>query len=81
VARQSADSQTAFGGCRYRIETAQAVDIDNNLGASESQIHERHQALAASENLGIVAVFMKQLERLIERCRREIFEDRGFHRR
>ena len=49
------------------------------VGTGEPKIHRRHKALSASKDLSFLAVRGKEIERIVDRAGREIFERDGFH--
>ena len=49
------------------VELVAAVDRHEHLGPGQPEIHERHQALAAGEDAGVVAVFGEGSDHLVER--------------
>ena len=76
---QSADFQMAVV-FRDIIEARNAIDIDDVCWRNESQFHHRYEALAAGEQLGIGAQFLKQRDRLIKGLRREVLKAPRYHR-
>ncbi len=61
------------------IERIDAIDVDQARGAGEPKIHRRHEALSASKDLSFLTVSGKQIERIVNRAGRKIFERNGFH--
>ena len=49
------------------VEHVTAVDRHDHLGSSQPEVHERNQALAASEDLCVVAVLGQRSPHLVER--------------
>src|SRR2546430_9324170 len=56
-----------------------AVDVDEDLGRGDAEIHHRHEALAAGEHPRVILVLGEQRERFGERCGSRIGEARCFH--
>jgi len=54
------------------------VDVDQYLGRGQAHIEGRHEALAAGENARIVAVFIEQVENLLEALGANIGKRCGF---
>ena len=50
------------------------VDVDEELGGREPQLHEGDQALAAGQHLGLTAAVVQQAERIVEGARRFVAE-------
>ncbi len=55
---------------RDPAKLSQFADIDNEFGGDQPQIHRRHQALAARQHLGPVAMRGQQLQRMLRRWSR-----------
>src|SRR5712675_2403170 len=65
MARERSDTHETLGD----PDTGQgrdAVDVDEDLGRGDAEIHHRHQALAAREHARLVLVFIEQRERFGE---------------
>ena len=58
------------------VELGHAVDVDEHGWLSEPQGHERNEALAAGEDLGVIACLGEGIERFLERGRGEVVERR-----
>jgi hypothetical protein len=78
VARKRANAQLA-AVLAHIIERIDAVDVDHAGGAGEPKIHRRHEALSASKDFSFLTVSGKQIERIVNRAGREIFERNRFH--
>jgi hypothetical protein len=57
----------------------EATDVDEPLGLREAQLHERQEALAASDDLGRPAVLGEQGEGVVEARGTVVIEGRGDH--
>ncbi len=80
VARQRADPQRiAVRG--DVVERAQPIDVDQAARPQHAEIEQRHQALAARQQLGIAAVARQHRDRRVEPVRADVVEGRRFHRR
>ena len=60
-------------------ELGDAVEVDEVGEAREAQRQHRHQALAAGEHLGLVAVLGEQADDVGDGLRRVVLERRGLH--
>ena len=56
-----------------------SVQVDQMRGPGQAEIHERHEALPASERLRFVAQLGQGGQRFVERCRRVVDEGGWFH--
>jgi hypothetical protein len=65
----------------HEVELAEAVEVDQQGGLGEPEIHHRDQALAAGQQLGLRAMGAHHRHRLGEGRGSEIGKRRGFHRR
>ena len=54
------------------------VDVDELCGAGQAHGEQRHEALAAGEHLGLVAVLGEERERLVERMRGAWYSNGAF---
>jgi hypothetical protein len=45
------------------VQLRQAVDVDQPARARQTQVHHRHQALTAGDDLGAFVVFGQQIQR------------------
>ena len=61
------------------VELVTAVDRHDHLGSSQPEVHERNQALAACEDLCVVAVLGQGSNHLVERFGGDKRERCGFH--
>ena len=78
VARERADAQRSLVLLDV-IEVGHAVQVDDDVGSREAHLHERDEALAAGEHLGLVPSLDERRDHLLERRRREVLESRGIH--
>ena len=78
VPYQSADSKPTVPHGEP-VEAPAAIDVDHGPRRGEAELHERDQALASGEDLGLVAVALKDRERLVEIRRREVLEGGRVH--
>ena len=74
VACQRAEAKPT-GVCLHATER-KVVDVDDHARAREAIVQQRHQALAAGEDLHVVAMVAELLQRLVERRGGEIVEPR-----
>ena len=65
VARERAHVQLVALGLDA-VETLDAVDVYEGLGLGEAKPHQRDEAMAARQHLGILSKLAKQLDRLID---------------
>jgi hypothetical protein len=49
-----------------RVEAGDPVHIDEPLRFCEAELHQRDQALASGEDLGVLPMLREELERLVE---------------
>src|SRR5437868_2613688 len=78
MACQRADAQdTAFRA--QKIELGDAVQVDEMRGPCQAEVHHRHEALPAREDLGLLAMRGEEREQLIDGARRVVFEVGGLH--
>ena len=56
---QSADFQVA-GFFLDVVETGNVIDVDQPGGPRDAKLHHRDQALAAAQDLGVVAVLLQE---------------------
>ena len=66
VPAERADPEAAVGVLLVVVEAGQVVDVDEQLGAGEPELHQRHQALAAGQDLGLAVALLEQRDRLLE---------------
>ena len=64
---------------RNPAKLSQLADVDNEFGGDQAQIHRRHQALAARQYLGLVAMRGQQFQRISDAGCAGVSESRGFH--
>jgi len=62
------------------VETLDAIDVDQGPRGGEAELHERNEALAASQGLGLVAVALEDRKRLVEGRWSVVLERRRVHR-
>ena len=65
MARERAHMQLVALGLDV-VESLDAVDVDEGLGLGEAKPHQRDEAVAARQHLGILSKLVKQLDRLID---------------
>ena len=78
LANHRPDGQAAIG----RLDLAdlvEGVDVDQVGGAGQAQVEQGHEALAAGEDLGLVAVLAEQRQRLGHALRGVVLERWWFH--
>src|SRR5262249_33505734 len=63
----------------YIRERRDAVEIDERRRPTQAEVEQRHQALAAGQDLRYAVLTREQRERFVHRLRRVIVELRGFH--
>ena len=56
-----------------------AVDVDEDLGRGDAEIHHRHKALAAREDPRVVPVFLQQRQGFGDARRSRVGKARCFH--
>jgi hypothetical protein len=78
VPRRGADAQHAVGDLDAG-ELPQAADVDDDARSALAVLHHRHEAHAAGEQGGVVAVLGQRVDGLIGRRRPEVAEGRGIH--
>ncbi len=78
VAGQCADTQSAIV-FRYATEFRDLVDIHQHLRRGQAHVQDRHQALAAGHDPGVVAMLFKGGEYVAQRRRPHEIEGRRFH--
>ena len=79
LARQRPDAETAVAAVGDPVQTGNAVQVDDGRGTRQPQVHERHEALAAGQDLPVLAVLVEHAERLVEGLRTVVGKGRGFH--
>jgi len=70
-AREGTDPKNAVRLADER-ESGNAVDVDEVPGAGQAELHERDEALASGEDLGLLTELCEQSRRLGDRTRRVI---------
>jgi len=78
VPRERTDDELAAADPDVR-EAGHAVDVDENRGLHEPQVHHRHQALSTGKNPAGRRVARERFERLRERTRPDVLERCWFH--
>jgi hypothetical protein len=58
---KGANGKTVVGLWGDVGKIANAVDVDNHLGASETHAQKRHKALASCQYLGVLTTLMKKV--------------------
>src|SRR5262245_23166951 len=48
------------------IEPRQPVHVDEHIGASQPEVHHRHQALAPAQDLRTLAVLIQESQRIVD---------------
>ena len=66
VAGERADRDVVAGVADVR-QVAQPADVDEHRRLGQAQLHQRQQAVAAGEELGLVAVLADEADRLVGR--------------
>ncbi len=79
VAGQRADPELAVGRTEP-VELADPVDVDQDRGPRQTEVHRRHEALAARQHLRLVTMLRQQVERLVDRPRSVVLEGCWLHR-
>ena len=62
------------------VESGDGADVDDVAGAPHPESHQRDQALPTGEDLRLVAVFVEEGQRRLERLGPVVCERRCFHR-
>ena len=62
LASESAQDKPAGRSLRDRRQSRHAVDVNNHLRASQAHIHQRHEALAPSQDFGVITVLGQQCQ-------------------
>ena len=65
---------------RMYDEVAEAADVDEHARLGEAQLHQRQQAVAAGEELGVVAVLADEADGLLGGTGADVVERGGDHR-
>ena len=79
VADERPDRESA-AGVNKLVQPADPVDVHQCPRRREAELHHRDEAHAAGEHLRLALVVAPEdLERFVERVRREILETRGIH--
>jgi hypothetical protein len=72
------DAQAGSIGLQ-KIEFGYAVHVEKLHRTRQPEVHHRHEALAAGEDLALCAVLGKKGEQFVERARRVVLERGGLH--
>ena len=80
VARERTDRDVIAGVLDVR-QVLHATDVDENRRLREAQLHERQEAVAASEELGIGSVLTDERDGLGGRSGADVIESCGNHGR
>src|SRR5216117_4067764 len=78
-AREGTDAKKAVRLADER-KSGNAVDVDEVAGAGQAELHERDEALASGEDLGLLTELCEQSRRLGDRTRRVIVKGGRNHR-
>jgi hypothetical protein len=81
LARGGADAHAAGRARLDERQPGHAVDVDQRGRLGQAEVHGRHQALAAGQDLALVAVLGQEVERLGQAARTVVRERDGFHGR
>jgi hypothetical protein len=60
-------------------ELADVIDVDNDRGPRETEVHGWNQALPSGERLGLIAVFGHEVEGFVQRSGPIVLKGSGFH--
>ena len=78
LAGEGPDGQAAVGGPHVG-QLGESVDVDDDLGLREPEVHQRDETLAPGEDLGAVTVLGERGERLVLRSGSDILEASWLH--
>ena len=73
VAGQGADGDVVAAVADVR-QVAEATDVDQHGRLGEAELHHRQQAVAAGDELGLVAVLADEADRLLRRLGADVVE-------
>jgi hypothetical protein len=73
VAGERTDGDVVAGVADVR-QVAEAADVDEDGRLGQAQLHERQQAVAAGEELGLVPVLGDQRDRFVGRAGADVVE-------
>ena len=62
-----------------RLQLVNAADVDQDSWRDEPQIHHRHQALAAGDNLGVLAMVNEHFDSFGKRAGTRVIHRRSLH--
>ncbi len=80
LADDGADPQSA-AVVRNAVQPGDAVDVDEERRPEQAHVERGNEALAAGEDLRVVAAFGERRERVVERLGADVVERRRFHDR
>src|SRR4051794_2421602 len=78
VAREGADAQRV-AVAHHVAQVGDAGDVDERGRADEAEVHHRHEALTAGEDLGVLAELGQALERVLDALHPVVLERGGLH--
>ena len=78
MAGERADGDVVAGVADVR-QVAEAADVDEHARLREAQLHQRQQAVAAGEELGVVAVLADEADGLVGGTGTDVVEGGGNH--
>src|SRR5262249_61621300 len=78
LAHEGADPQRS-ARLRHAVESGHAIDVDEHGRPGQPEVQHRGQALAAGQDLCLVAVPTQVVERLVDRARIDVVERRRLH--
>ena len=78
LAHEGADPQRS-ARLRHAVESGHAIDVDEHGRPGQPEVQHRGQALAAGQDLRLVAVATQVVERLVDRARIDVVERRRLH--
>ena len=77
LTRDRADLDAAVRG--DALEPVHAVDVDQDSGNGQAHVHERHETLAAGQDLRLVAVLAERRDDLVDGLGGDVPERGGLH--
>ena len=79
MAAQRTDVEGAVGVDAVVVEIREVVDVDQQLGRGEAQLHQRHQALPPCQHLGLTSAGAQQADGVLEGSGTLVAEPRRVH--